>query len=74
MICDDEQDLLNLFGKAFKSKYSVILSSSGKDCIEKFIEEKNRGNKIHLLLLDYRLSDISEESVARKIKEYNELK
>lgn len=72
MIYDDEPDLLNLFGNAFKSKYNVILSSSGKDCIEKFIEEP--GNKIHLLLLDYRLSDISGESVARKIKEYNELK
>ena len=41
MICDDEPDLLNLFGTALKSKYNVILASSGKDCIEKFIEEKN---------------------------------
>jgi response regulator RpfG family c-di-GMP phosphodiesterase len=74
MICDDEQDLLNLFGQALKSKYNVILVSSGKDCIEKFIEEKNHGNKIHLLLLDYRLGDMFGDSVARKIKEYNGVK
>jgi CheY-like chemotaxis protein len=71
MICDDDPDLLNLFGMVFKSKYNVILVSSGKDCIERFIEENNRGNKIHLILLDYRLSDISGESVTRKIKEHN---
>jgi response regulator RpfG family c-di-GMP phosphodiesterase len=74
MICDDEQDLLNLFGQALKSKYNVILVSSGKDCIEKFIEEKNHGNKIHLLLLDYRLGDMFGDSVGRKIKEYNGVK
>jgi CheY-like chemotaxis protein len=71
MICEDDPDLLNLFGMAFRSKYNLILVSSGKDCIEKFREEKNRGNKIHLLLLDYRLRDIPGDSVARKIKEYN---
>jgi response regulator RpfG family c-di-GMP phosphodiesterase len=74
MICDDEPDLLNLFGKAFKSKYNVILVSRGEDCIDKFIEEKNRGNKIHLLLLDYKLGDMFGDTVARKIKEYNGVK
>jgi DNA-binding response OmpR family regulator len=71
MICEDDPDLLNLFRMAFKSKYNVIPVNSGKDCINRFIEETNRNNKIHLLLLDYRLSDISGESVARRIKEYN---
>jgi response regulator RpfG family c-di-GMP phosphodiesterase len=71
MICDDERDLLELFGLALKSKYNVIQVSSGEDCIEKFIEEKSRGNKIHLLLLDYKLGDMMGDSVARKIKEYN---
>ena len=41
------------------------------DCIEKFIKEKNHGNKIHLILLDYELGDMFGDSVARKIKEYN---
>lgn len=71
MICEDDPDLLNLFGIVFKSKYNVIPVSSGKDCIKRFIEEKNRGNKVHLILLDYRLTDTSGESVAHKIKEYN---
>lgn len=74
MVCDDERDLLQLFGRALRSKYDVILVSSGEDCIDKFIEEKNRGNKIHLLLLDYKLGDMLGDSVARKIKEYNGVK
>ena len=71
MICDDERDLLELFGLALKIKYNVILVSSGEDCIDKFIDEKNQGNKIHLILLDYRLGGMFGDSVARKIKEYN---
>jgi len=71
MICDDERDLLELFGKALQKKYNIILVGSGEDCIEKFIDEKSRGNKIHLILLDYRLGGIFGDSVARKIKEYN---
>jgi CheY-like chemotaxis protein len=71
MICDDEQDLLQVFELALESKYNVILVSSGKECIDKFIEEKNRGNKIHLVLLDYRLGDMFGDSVARTIKQYN---
>ena len=71
MICDDEQDLLLLFGLALGSKYNVILVESGENCIEKYIEEKSRGNKIHLILLDYRLGDMFGDSVARTIKQYN---
>jgi DNA-binding response OmpR family regulator len=71
MICDDERDLLGLFGLALKIKYNVILVSSGEDCIYKFIDEKNRGNKIHLVLLDYMLGGMFGDSVARKIRERN---
>ena len=71
MICDDEQDLLLLLGLALGSKYNVIQVSSGEDCIEKYLEEKNRGNKVHLILLDYRLGDMFGDSVARTIKQYN---
>ena len=71
MICDDEQDLRQLFGIALKSKYNVILVSSGEDCIDKYLYEKSQGNKIHLILLDYRLGGMFGDSVARKIKEYN---
>jgi CheY-like chemotaxis protein len=71
MVCDDEQDLLQVFGLALESEYNVILANSGGNCIEKFIEEKNRGNKIHLILLDYRLGDMFGDSVARTITQYN---
>ena len=74
MICDDDADLLNLFGQALEYKYNVIQVGSGEACIAKFIEEKNRGNKIHLIMLGYRLGDMFGDSVARKIKEYNGVK
>jgi CheY-like chemotaxis protein len=71
MICDDERDLLQLFGLVLELKYNVILVGSGEECIDKFIDEKSRGNKIHLLLLDYKLGSMHGDTVARKIKEYN---
>ena len=71
LICDDDRDVLLFFEVALESEYDVILVTSGKDCIEKFVEEKNRGNKIHLILLDYKLGDMFGDSVARKIKELN---
>jgi CheY-like chemotaxis protein len=70
MICDDEPDLLTLFGMAFKSSYKVILVSSGKECISRFIEETNHGNKIDLLLLDFKINDMPGDLISRKIKEY----
>jgi CheY-like chemotaxis protein len=71
MICDDERDLLELFGKAIQTKYNVILVGSGEDCIDKYTDEKSQGNKIHLILLDYRLGGMFGDSVARKIKEHD---
>jgi response regulator RpfG family c-di-GMP phosphodiesterase len=71
MMWDDEQEMLQLFGQMLKSKYNVILVDSGEDCIGKYIEEKHRGNEIHLILLDYKLGGMLGDSVARKIKEYN---
>jgi len=71
MICDDERDLLELFGKALQTKYNVILVSSGEDCIDKYIDENSQGNKIHLILLDYKLGGMFGDSVARKLKEHN---
>ena len=71
MICDDEQDLLQVFELALESKYNIILASSGKDCIDKFMKETNRGNKVHLILLDYRLGDMLGDFVARTINQYN---
>jgi CheY-like chemotaxis protein len=41
MVCDDDPDLRIVFSLALESMYNVILVASGKDCIEKFLEEKN---------------------------------
>jgi CheY-like chemotaxis protein len=71
MICDDQRDVLLFFKLALESKYNVILIGSGEDCINKYKEEKSRGNEIHLILLDYRLGSMYGDSVARKIKELN---
>ncbi|MGB7633924.1 MAG: hypothetical protein WBL68_09390 [Nitrososphaeraceae archaeon] len=59
--------MLELFGLALNIKYNVILVDSGEDCIDKYIDEKNQGNKIHLILLDYRLGGMFGDSVV----EYN---
>jgi CheY-like chemotaxis protein len=49
----------------------LILIGSGEECIKRFIEEQKQGNKIHLLLLDYKISDMSGDFIARKINEYS---
>jgi CheY-like chemotaxis protein len=68
LICEDEPDLLLTFKFVLKSKYDVISVNSAKACIDMYIKERN---KIDLILLDYKLRDMSGDSVARKIKEYN---
>jgi len=74
MICDDEVDMLGLFKAALEPAYDVLTVDSGKDCIERFIEEKHRGRKIDVLILDYKLGDMLGDIVACKIKELNGVK
>jgi response regulator RpfG family c-di-GMP phosphodiesterase len=74
LVCDDEPDMLTSFEVILQSKYNLIMVDSGEKCVEKYIEEIDRGNKIDLVLLDYRLYDMMGDSVARKIKEYSETK
>jgi CheY-like chemotaxis protein len=74
MICDDELDLLYLFKYALEPNYDVLIVDSGKDCIEKFLEEKHKGKKVDVLLLDYKLGDMLGDIVACKIHELNGVK
>jgi CheY-like chemotaxis protein len=74
MICDDEIDLLYLFRSALESTYDVLAVESGKDCIEKFLEERQKGKKVDVLLLDYKLGDMLGDIVACKIHELNGVK
>ena len=74
MICDDEPDMRLLYGLVFGSRYDVIMVNSGEECIDRYAEETKRGNKLSLILLDYKLGGMLGDSVARKIKECNETK
>ena len=69
LVCDDETDLLLMFRIHLESQYNVLTVDSGKACIDKLIDRKNKNEKIDLLLLDYKLGDISGDVVARKVKD-----
>jgi CheY-like chemotaxis protein len=74
MVCDDEIDLLYLFKSALEPVYDVLAVESGKGCIEKFFEERHKGKKVDVLLLDYKLGDMLGDIVACKIHELNGVK
>jgi CheY-like chemotaxis protein len=74
MICDDEVDLLYLFKSVLEPTYHVIAVESGRDCIEKFVEEKHSGKKVDVLILDYKLGDMLGDIVACRIHELNGVK
>lgn len=40
MICDDNPDMLLLFGLVFESRYNLILVESGEERIDKYIKEQ----------------------------------
>jgi CheY-like chemotaxis protein len=69
MICDDDRDLLNLFQKGIGSKYSVITVDSGTECISRYIDEKVKGNKIDVLIVNYNLHDLPGDIVATAIRD-----
>jgi response regulator RpfG family c-di-GMP phosphodiesterase len=74
LVCDDETDLLLMFRIHLESQYNVITVDSGKSCVDTILDYKNKNKEIDLLLLDYKLGDISGDVVARKIKEIEDMK
>ena len=74
LVCDDETDLLLMFRIHLESRYNVLTVDSGKACIDKLIDHKNKNEKVDLLLLDYKLGDISGDVVARKVKDIENTK
>jgi CheY-like chemotaxis protein len=74
MVCEDEHELLELYSKVLELRYDVIKVCSGYDCINKYLEQKNKGSNVDLLFLDYKLGDILGDAVAKKIKELNGIK
>ena len=71
MICEDEPDLLDLYTRALKSRFDILPVSSGGECLEKYTEQRAKGKLIDLILVDYKLGDISGDEVACRIKDLN---
>jgi CheY-like chemotaxis protein len=71
MICEDDRDLLRVYTLALRSKYEIIGTVSGHECISKYSESRKKGKKIDALLLDYSLGDMTGDKIAAKIREMN---
>lgn len=74
MVCDDEADLLTMYAMALKKYYNVLTASSGRACIEKYMDHMLRSKKIDIVLLDYRLGDSTGDDIACKIRDLGDTK
>ena len=74
LICDDEPDLLELYAAMFSDDYKIMKASSGEECIRKYIETKEKMDDITVILLDFRIVEVTGDKVARDIKEINDAK
>jgi len=71
IICDDEPDLLELYAAMLSEDYRIIKASSGDECIRKYIEMKAKMEDVTVILLDFRIGEMTGDIVARNIKEIN---
>jgi response regulator RpfG family c-di-GMP phosphodiesterase len=71
LICDDEPDLLELYSAMLSDDYKIVKASSGEECIRKYNEMKEKVDVITVILLDYRIGEVTGDKVARDIKEIN---
>lgn len=69
LVCDDEEDLLSMYSAVLKKQYIVLTASSGRVCVEKYMESTLRGKKIDVILLDYKLGDSTGDDIAYKIRD-----
>ena len=69
MICESDPSLLSSFQQTLSPKYSVIAVNSGRECLSKYIDEKAKGNQIHVLLVDYQLQDLPGDIIASTVRE-----
>jgi response regulator RpfG family c-di-GMP phosphodiesterase len=69
MICDDEVDILTVYSNFLNKRFRIITATSGEICLSKYLSEKKQGNKIDVLLLDYRLGDMLGDEIACKIRD-----
>ena len=71
LICDDEPDLLELYAAMLSDDYKIVKASSGDECIRKYSEMKKKMVEITVILLDFRIGEVTGDKVARDIKEIN---
>ena len=71
LICDDEPDLLELYAAMLSEDYRIIKASSGDECIRKYIEMKAKMEDVTVILLDFRIGEMTGDVVARNTKEIN---
>ncbi len=71
LICDDEPDLLELYAAMLSDDYKIIKTSSGEECIQKYNEMKGKLENITVILLDFRIGNVTGDMIARDIKEIN---
>ena len=69
LICDDETDILEMYAIALKKQYNVLTASTGRSCVEKYMEYTLHGKKIDVMLLDYKLGDSTGDDIACKIRD-----
>ncbi|MGI0090987.1 MAG: response regulator [Nitrososphaerales archaeon] len=69
IVCDDQQDILRACSLFLRRKYNLLTARSGEECLAVYFDQMTKGTKVHVLLLDYQLGDMTAEDVARKIKE-----
>ena len=74
LICDDEPDLLELYAAMLSDDYKIMKASTGEECIRKYIEMKEKMHGITVVLLDFRIGEMTGDKVARDIKEINSAK
>jgi DNA-binding NtrC family response regulator len=74
LICDDEPDLLELYAAMLSDDYKIMKASSGEECIRKYIETKEKMDNITVILLDFRIGEVTGDKLARDIKEINDVK
>jgi two-component system KDP operon response regulator KdpE len=68
LVCEDEEDLLSIYATALKKQYNVLTATSGRACVEKYMESTLRGKKVDIILLDYKLGDSTGDDIAYKIR------
>ncbi|MEO9321743.1 MAG: response regulator [Nitrososphaera sp.] len=69
MICDDEADILKIYSNFLRRKFNVLTALSGSACISTYKEHQQKGSRVDVLLVDYRLGDMLGDQVACQIKE-----